>query len=156
MMAPDFSLIRDSYGRLVLKAKNGETHEGVVPVRAFPIAAPDEGLALVGAHGHELAWVDRLSALAPAMRALLEEELAGREFMPEIQRILEVSGFVTPCTWKVQTDRGPTIFILENEEAIRRLPPPALLVADSHGIHYLIRDSQALDDNSRKLLDRFL
>jgi hypothetical protein len=31
-----------------------------------------------------------------------------------------------------------------------------LLIADSHGINYLIRDSQALDAHSRRLLDRFL
>ena len=85
MTAPDFSLIRDSYGRLVLTAKNGETHEGVVPVRAFPIAAPDEGIALINAEGHEVGWADRLVDLPPALSQLIEEELASREFVPEIE-----------------------------------------------------------------------
>ncbi|MBB5273572.1 DUF1854 domain-containing protein [Quisquiliibacterium transsilvanicum] len=156
MTAHAFRLTRNSFGRLVLEMPDGSVHEAVVPVRAFPIGAPDDGLALVGSHGHELAWVDRLSDLAPATRALIEEELASREFMPEIRRIADVSGFVTPCTWEVETDRGPTRFLLRGEESIRRLPPPALLVADAHGIQYLIRDPQALDRRSRKLLDRFL
>ena len=39
---------------------------------------------------------------------------------------------------------------------IRRLPGNALLIADSHGINYLIRDRLALDAQSRKFLDRFL
>ena len=45
---------------------------------------------------------------------------------------------------------------LYGEEDIRRLAPPALLIADTHGIHYLIRDRGALDAPSRKILDRFL
>ena len=46
--------------------------------------------------------------------------------------------------------------ILKGEEDIRRLPNNALLIADSHGINYLIRDRAALDAHSRKILDRFL
>ncbi len=156
MSEADFNLRRNAYGRLVLELPDGSVHEGVVPVRAFPILAPDEGVALVGGHGHELAWVARLSTLDPARRQLIEEELASREFIPEIQRIVDVSGFVTPCTWTVDTDRGRTQFTLGGEEAIRRLPPPALLIADAQGIQYLLRDPQTLDRRSRKLLDRFL
>lgn len=152
----DFRLTRNPLGRLVFTGTDGEVHEGVVPVRAFPIAAPAEGIALVSADGHELAWIDCLTDLPDDMRALLEEELASREFMPEIRRIRHISSFATPSTWQVETDRGDTAFVLKGEEDIRRLAPPALLIADSQGIHYLIRDIHALDKASRKLLDRFL
>jgi hypothetical protein len=76
--------------------------------------------------------------------------------MPRIQRIVAVSGYATPCTWSVQTDRGATAFVLRGEEDIRRLGGQALLIADNHGIHYLVGDMRALDKHSRKLLDRFL
>jgi hypothetical protein len=89
-------------------------------------------------------------------RVLLEEELASREFMPEIRGIRRVSSFATPSTWQVETDRGPTTFILKGEDDIRRLAASTLLIADSNGIHFLIRDIQMLDQVSRKLLDRFL
>ena len=56
----------------------------------------------------------------------------------------------------MQTDRGSAHLILKGEEDIRRLTAPALLIADSHGIHYLIRDRHALDQQSRRFLDRFL
>ena len=62
----------------------------------------------------------------------------------------------TPSTWTIVTDRGETKLILKGEEDIRRLAAPALLIADSNGIQYLIRDRQALDAHSRKILDRFL
>lgn len=153
--APAFLLARDSFGRLSLTI-DGVTHQAVVPVRAFPIAAPDEGIALVGADGHELAWVERMEELPEPQRGLLAGELALREFTPEIRRIVAVSGFVTPCTWTVETDRGSTRFVLKSEEAIRRLSPSRLLIADSQGIHFLVRDTQALDAASRRTLDRFL
>jgi hypothetical protein len=152
----DFQLARNAFGRLVFTGADGEVHDGVVPVHAFPIAAPAEGVSLVTADGHELAWIDRLTDLPEESRALLEEELASREFMPEIRAIRRVSSFATPSAWRVETDRGPTTFILKGEDDIRRLAASTLLIADSNGIHFLIRDIQALDQSSRKLLDRFL
>jgi len=152
----DFKLTRNSYGRLVFTGADGETHDGVVPVHAFPIAAPAEGISLVTIDGRELAWIDSLTDLPDESRVLLEEELASREFMPEIRSIRRVSSFATPSAWQVETDRGPTTFILKGEDDIRRLAAATLLIADSNGIHFLIRDIQALDQGSRKLLDRFL
>ena len=152
----DFQLQRDAFGRLTLTDSTGETHEGVTPVRAFPISSPDDGIALVDPYGHELAWIDRLEDLPEDLRTLLKAELAGREFMPVISRIVEVSSFATPSTWTVVTNHGETQFVLKGEEDIRRLALEGLLIADSHGIRFLIRDRQALDLHSRKILDRFL
>ena len=60
-------------------------------------------------------------AVAYPLRGLLEEELALRDFVPEITRIHSVSSFGTPSTWEVETDRGATSFVLKGEEDIRRL-----------------------------------
>lgn len=150
-----FQLSRNAFGKLVLTA-DGAVHEGVVPVRAFPIAAPEHGISLVDGDGHELAWIDRLSDLPAAERALLEEELASREFLPELRRLHHVSSFAVPSTWDVETDRGDTSFVLKGEEDIRRISASTLIVSDSHGVQYLIRDLQTMDKGSRKLLDRFL
>jgi hypothetical protein len=152
----NFQLHRNSFGRLVYTGTDGGVHEGVVPVHAFPISAPTEGIALVDADGHELVWIAHLPDLPADARILLEEELASREFIPEIQRIRQVSTFATPSVWVVETDRGHTSFVLKGEDDIRRLNPTTLLIADSNGIHFLIRDTQQLDKPSRRLLDRFL
>lgn len=152
----NFQLQRNSFGRLFFTGADGNVHDGVVPVHAFPITAPAEGIALVSIDGHELAWIDRLTDLPDEVRRLLEEELAQREFIPEINRIRHVSSFATPSTWQVETDRGSAAFVLKGEDDIRRLSSSTLLIADSHGIHFLLRDIHALDKASRKLLDRFL
>ena len=154
--APDFTLRHNAFGGLEFTGSDGETHDAVVAVRAFPISSPDQGIALVDPHGHELAWIDQLSDLPNDLQTLVAAELASREFMPIINRIVSVSSYATPSTWRVKTNHGDTDLVLKGEEDIRRLAPPALLIADSNGIHYLIRDRQALDPISRKILDRFL
>ena len=152
----DFQLQRDAFGRLMLIDNEGTAHANVTTVRAFPISSPEDGIAIVDPYGHELAWIDRVDDLPADLRALVEGELASREFMPIISRIVDVSSFATPSTWKVVTNHGDTQFVLKGEEDIRRLGIQGLLIADSHGIHFLIRDRYALDAHSRKILDRFL
>ena len=156
MTLPAFNLYRNAHGRLVYVSADGLAHEGVQAVRAFPISDPSQGIAIVGAEGHELVWLDSLDTLPPQMRQQVEEALASREFMPEILRIEAVSAFATPSVWHVHTDRGPTEFVLKGEEDIRRLAGQTLLISDSHGIHYLLRDAAGLDRYSRRLLDHFL
>lgn len=153
---PAFALARDAFGQLVFTAADGVEHAGVVPVRAFPITAPDAGVALVSVDGSELVWIDDTRTLPASIRALIDAELASREFMPVITRVKSVSSFATPSTWEVDTDRGETRLLLKSEDDIRRLVAPALMIGDGHGIHFLIRDRNALDAHSRKLLDRFL
>lgn len=150
-------LQRNAHGRLVLTLPGGIVHEDVTPVRAFPIAAPQEGLALLGPDGHEVVWVECLDQLSAADRQLVEEELAVREFTPAIEKILSVSSFSTPSTWQVQTDRGPAQFVLKGEEDIRRLGSRTrLLVSSSDGLQFKVPDATALDRPSRRLLERFL
>lgn len=149
-------LFRNEFGSLVLVTADGERHAGIAPVRAFPIQAPDEGVSLMTGDGREVALIPSLAALPTAQRALIEEELQGREFMPEIRAIRSVSSYATPSTWQVSTDRGDTSFVLRGEEDIRRIGQDTLLISDSHGIHFLLRDLHGLDRQSRKILDRFL
>jgi hypothetical protein len=153
-MAP-FQLRRDSFGKLILTTMEGEEH-AVVPVRAFPIQSPDQGISLVRDGGKEVAWIDDMATLDAALRTLVQDELDGREFMPEISSIVGVSSFATPCNWTVKTDRGNTEFTLKGEEDIRRIGEKSLIIADNHGIQFLIRDMFTIDKNSRRILDRFL
>ncbi|GGX13313.1 hypothetical protein GCM10007242_19580 [Pigmentiphaga litoralis] len=150
------SLQRDAFGHLVYTGADGVVHGGVVPVRAFPIDGRLEDIALVGRDGHELAWIPRLDALDDASRVLIADELSQREFMPAITRIVSVSTLATPSRWVIETDRGPTELLLRSEQDIRRVAGNTLLIADGHGLYFLIRDLTRLDRGSKRLLDRFL
>ncbi len=151
-----FQLQRDAFGRLVLIDAEGVGHAGVVPVRAFPLTAPDDGISLVGTDGREIVWVDRIADLPAPLRTLLDEDLAARDFAPTLLKLHRVSSFGVPSTWQVATDRGETSFVLKAEEDIRRLEGGALLIASAHGVQFRIPDAKSLDRASRKLLERFL
>jgi hypothetical protein len=154
--APPIGLHHDAWGRLVLTDADGRQHVGVEPVRAFPVSAPRHGVALCDADGREVLWLDRLEDLPPPLRRLLEEELARREFVPVLRRIVRISAPSEPSEWEVETDRGPTRFLLNNEDDVHRLDGRRAMIKDAHGIRYLIPDTHALDAASRRLLERYL
>ncbi len=150
-----YTLERDALGRLVFIDAAGVPHIGVYPVRAFPITEPDAGISIMDQSGKELCWFDGITAIPDGELTLIEEELAAREFMPVIEKITKVSTFATPSIWDIETDRGPTRIRLKGEEDIRRIAGNTLLIADSNGLQFLIKDSTKLDKLSKKLLDRF-
>jgi hypothetical protein len=150
------SLAYDAFGRLVLTLPAGERHCGVVPVRGFPFSAPGTCISFCDAHGHDVFFLTDLSQLAPAVRQLLEDDLARREFIPVIRGIYDVSAGAEPTDWHVLTDRGETRFVLNNEDNIRRMGSHGALITDSHGIRFRIDDSRTLDATSRRILRRYL
>jgi len=152
----DFTLEHDSFGRFILIRADGVRHIGVEPVRGFPISDPMHGISLRDAEGRELVWIDDLAQLPGDARRELEAALAQREFMPQIRRIVGISLQTDPCEWEVETDRGPTKFVLKSEENVRRLDKQRALVIDANGIRYLIADTKQLDRQSRRLLERYL
>jgi len=149
------TLERDTLGRLILIDASGLRHVGVYPVRAFPITAPGAGISIMDQSGKELCWFDAVSAIPELELGLIEDEMAAREFMPVIEKITKVSTFATPSIWDIETDRGPTRIRLKGEEDIRRIAGNTLLIADSNGLQFLIKDATRLDKVSKKLLDRF-
>ena len=150
-------LQRDAHGALVLTLADGTRHVGVVPVRAFPMAAPEEGLSLVRSDGKEALWIAHMRELPVAARQLVEQDLAVREFVPTILKIRSVSSFSTPSTWQVDTDRGPTQLVLKAEEDIRKLHGRTRLrISGSDAVQFAIPDTTALDRASQRLLSRFL
>ena len=143
-------------GRWYYVSADGQQHDHVMAVRSFPVSAPEEGIALVDVDGKELLWIPHLNLLADPVRTQIVKAINQREFMPQIVKLYGVSGFLTPSTWDIETDRGRASLLLKGEEDIRRLSASVLLVTDAHGVQFLIRDLARMDRYSRKLLDRFL
>ena len=75
-------LSRNAFGRLIFTAADGEAHDGITPARAFPISAPDQGVALIDRYGHELVWIDRLDDLSSEVRELVESEIEELQTRP--------------------------------------------------------------------------
>lgn len=157
MNASALQLSRNSHGRLCLTLPNGAVHEGLTPVRAFPIEAPEEAISLVGRDGKEVFWIAQLSEVPAAARQLLDEEFAVREFVPEVQRIEAIDAISVPSVWTVMTDKGPAQLGLKAEEDIRKLQGRHhLLITSRDGVQYRITDARKLDRQSQKFLELFL
>lgn len=153
---PSFTLKRDGWGRLVLRHSDGREVPGVHPVRSFPLSEPDRWVSMLDPSGQEVLQVESLSDLADDVRAIVLAELSEREFMPEILRILNVTGDSPPCQWEVDTSRGRTRFTLDSEDSLRKLGGGRLIVSDNHGVRYEIRNRKAMDAGSQRWLRLFL
>lgn len=152
----DKRLFCNDQGHWVFCDETGQQHTGVSVVRAYPVTAPQTGWSILTERGHECHWVARVQDESETFAAALCQALAEREFLPRITALHGVSSFSVPSTWDVQTDRGRAQLVLKAEEDIRRLNTSALLLVDSAGVQYLIRDLAQMDKATRKFLDRFL
>lgn len=152
----ELSFERDTWGRLVLKMANGTLHQGVEPVRCFPLSDPQKSIALLDAEGHEILTLSDLDSLNPSARQLLEAELTARDFAPVIQKIVAVTNPNPPCQWTVKTDRGETQFQLESEDDVRKLGPNRIMIADANGLRYTIPDLRELDSASKRIVQRLV
>jgi hypothetical protein len=148
-------LHRDNAGRLVLTDSHGQQHVGIEPVRSFPLTEPDRFIALLDSRGREVAAISDVADIVPEIRELVLQELADREFLPRIERIVSVKMIKEPHEWNVVTDRGPAQFLMRDDD-IRRLGPGRAILVDLHGVRYYIPDSRQLDPKSRRILSQYL
>jgi hypothetical protein len=154
--AGNFKLDRDEWGRLVLTDGVSQRRVPVQAMRAFPISNHHHAISICDQEGQELLFLDSLDEVPPDTRAILEMELAQREFVPIIRRILNNPPDTEPTQWRVETDRGVTTFELERDSDVYRSDSNQVTIVDSHGIRYLILDLAALDARSRRVIDRFV
>ena len=89
LAARGFQLRRDAFGRLVLTDADGQHYEGVEVSRAFPISSPGEWITSATARGTS-ALHPPPRTIAGRSRQVVEEELANREFVPVIRRLVDV------------------------------------------------------------------
>ena len=75
--------------------------------------------------------------------------------LPEVRHIRAITQEGTSSRWQVDTDRGLTEFVVDQEDHVRPLDDGRHLISDAHGMRYLVPVPSALDAASRKLLSRF-
>ncbi len=124
-------LIRGADGLLQAIETSGQHYAGLAPIRMFPLTDPNHWIVLVDRQGREVTTINDPDELDATSRKLLDEELTCREFVPHIRRIVWVSGNSEPSKWQVETDRGMTEFVLNDEKDIRRLGAHGVLIIDA-------------------------
>jgi len=150
-----FTLTRNVSGRLVLREQNGRVHEAAEAVRNFPLSDPDRLISILDSHGREITCIQDVAELPAETAAMIRQELTEREFLPRIERIIDVKHNKEPHEWDVVTDRGRVQFLLRDDD-IRRLGPTKAILVDAHGVRFYIPDSQQMDAKSRRILSQYL
>jgi len=142
---------------LTLRLPDGAEYHGVRVFNPLPMDEELRYVCFTDAKGKELATVLIDDTLTGDVRALIGEHLARRYLHAVINRILKVDFHWRSSYWKVETDRGERNFLLTNiTENVRRLSRRRLVITDVHENRFEIPDIEALDEDSRRELDKVL
>jgi hypothetical protein len=148
-----FDLSTDDHGRLILRRPGFDDVIDVHIRRSFPWSHPDGYLSIRDEDGRELLLIDSLDALPPAQRRLVERWLADNSFIPKITAVESIDTRFGHQQWKVQTDRGPAEFRVQETEDLRPLPDRRFRVKDADGNVYELPPLERLDPASRSAIE---
>ena len=167
-LTPENAVFTRSPGGLIslsLTEPSGEItfFERIVPVRAFPVTAPREFIAIrepdsrLHGRGDEIGMILRLSDFPPETAALIEDELTHRYFTPVIEKIHSFREKFGYSYWEVTTSAGRVEFIMSNPSSnIRTLDDGRVFMYDIDGNCFTIPDARRLDRASYKKIEIYL
>ncbi len=141
----------DEFHRLHISF-DGEEHEGVRPVRVFPVSGKADYVSFLGDDGKEVLLLAHPDKLHEESRRTLCNALEKMYYVAKITRVDAISERMGVTHWRVMTDRGYAEFEVVHRENIRRLPGGRFLITDADGNRFEIEDVSALDIRSRKLI----
>jgi hypothetical protein len=100
-----------------------------------------------------LLLIESLSGLPARLREVIARTLSGSVFIPKITRVDSVDVTFGFQQWKVQTDRGPVEFRVQEREDIRFLPDGRFSLRDADGSVYELPAVGQLDEQSRRAVE---
>ncbi|MFM7320712.1 MAG: DUF1854 domain-containing protein [Armatimonadota bacterium] len=123
--------------------------------RAFPLRAPEGHIGLRDGKDADIGMLRSLEGLDPQSRALIEEEMERRYFLPRVTRVRSVRREFETITWEVDTDRGPRTFHVQNlREAVLDLGNGRVVITDRSGNRVEFPDVRRADRETRSVLER--
>ncbi|MBI3947199.1 MAG: DUF1854 domain-containing protein [Armatimonadetes bacterium] len=148
----DVQITRDSFGQLHVHV--GDQHyQGVRPVRAFPLTAPNAHIAFLDAEGRQVGLVANMRALDRESRRILDGELEMMYFTPRVLAVLYARSQQGISTWRLSTDRGDRVVLVKDRSDVRTLADGRIIITDVHGIKYEIPDPRQLDERSQMFIE---
>ena len=152
----EWQLWRRRDGRLVLRQPNedsgGMQEEPVQLACCFPWSHPSKYVSLRDDKGAELLLLESLDDLDAKVRALIEEELAYRDFLPRVTRIDAITDNTELFHWEVETTAGHRSFLTLRHERPRQLDNGDVLIRDIYNDLYIVARAEEMDAKSMKLL----
>ncbi len=140
-----------------------EFFERIVPIRAFPISAPETFISIrepdsqLKGRGAEIGIIESLDAFPAEVADMIRDELGRRYFTPAIKKIHSFHEKFGYCYWDVTTSAGRVEFIMNNPTSnIRTLEDGRVFMYDIDGNCFTIEDPTCLDKHSYKTIEIYL
>ncbi|MCW8131225.1 MAG: DUF1854 domain-containing protein [Planctomycetota bacterium] len=125
----------------------------VAVLRAFPLSSPRRYLSVRDGNNKELGMIPDPEALDAESRALIEKDLERRYLVPWVKRIVATKERFGTVDWEMETDRGLCKLTTRNlRENVQRPAPGRIIITDVDGNRFDIRDVDALDAESQRML----
>jgi len=148
---------RDASGRTRMTVEDDRSFLDVRLLRAFPISAPQQHIAVVDETDRIIGHLNRLDELDASSQGLARRLLEDHYFLPTILRIRSLREEFGTVYCAVETDKGLREFAASGfRDLIEDLGDGQLLIADADGNRYRVRRWQELDRRSRNLLEQFI
>lgn len=148
----DFKLYYQPEGRLRLETEDRCWLE-VRPAWAAPLTFPNQYLALVDGKDKEIVMIKDLNELPKDIREIIDHELHRRYLTSKVLSIVSAKSEFGATYWTVETERGRKDFVtMSLQENAQWMGPTQLLLIDTDGNRFEIRDTEALDEASRRKL----
>ncbi len=119
----------------------------------FPLSSPGQLVTFCDRNGKEIGVITNAQQLDRLSREILQQELERAYFVPKITRILKIKEEFGLVHWEVETDKGPRRFQVQSRYDIRAMGGGRHVVRDIDGNRYDIPEVDALDAQSRNLLE---
>jgi len=144
-------------GDRVMLHADGDEPVAVRIVWARPISARGAEISLLDDQKREALMLSGLDDLDADSRAIAEEELAKRYFIPRITRVVSAVANFGIRYWRVETDLGERRFALKqaSKNAVW-LTDDHLVLRDTLGCRYEIRPYADLDERSRAEVEKVI
>ncbi len=153
-------IYKDEFNLLKLKTLGDDNNEKCLTVEAsmgFPLTDPDQFISFVeikdGKKDEEIGIIEDLRKLDSKSRKVLKAELKRVYFMPQITKINRMKDNHGVMAFDVETDKGQREFETRYREDIRKISDGRVIIKDSDGNRYEIRDYLKLDQRSIELID---
>lgn len=122
-------------------------------LRAFPLSSPKRFLSIRDGNNKEIGMVADPEALDDESRNLIERDLQRRYLVPWVKRIVSTKERFGTVDWEMETDRGLCKLTTRNlRENVQRPAPGRIIITDVDGNRFDIRDVDALDPESQRML----
>jgi hypothetical protein len=142
-------------GLLRLTHEEDRSYLRVMVVRAYPLSDPNHYWGLLDGDGKDIGMIVSPDELASDSRALAEQELEKRYFVPIVEKVIEAKEDFGTTVWEVETNRGRKRYMVRGmKDNMIELSSTRIILTDVDGNRFEIPDIRLLDGKSLGLIMR--